>query len=134
MEIKVSSRSGGDRGPLPLDEAVDELDRLKARVEDVSNRNTRYSLISDSGSKPAAGEKHDQQPSSRDDAGGTTAFNSLFEAAFKTTQKGRQRDLTQLLTTKKGDDLRVISIWGTGTGTSTGGQPTPAGECFVMGA
>uniref|UniRef100_A0A453T9V5 Disease resistance N-terminal domain-containing protein n=3 Tax=Aegilops tauschii subsp. strangulata TaxID=200361 RepID=A0A453T9V5_AEGTS len=33
--------------PLPLDEAASEIEQLKARVEDVSTRNTRYSLISD---------------------------------------------------------------------------------------
>ncbi|KAI5012241.1 hypothetical protein ZWY2020_024375 [Hordeum vulgare] len=99
-----------DLAPLPLDEAVDELDRLKAMVEDVSSRNTRYNLISDSGSKPAA-DKHDPA-SSRDAVGGATAFNRLFEAAFRTTLKG---GLTQLLP-KKDHDLGVISIWGTGTG------------------
>ncbi|KAM3384773.1 hypothetical protein ACQJBY_009025 [Aegilops geniculata] len=100
-----------DLAQLPLDEAVDELDRLKARVEDVSSRNTRYSLISDSGSNPAAADKHGPA-SSRDAVGGATAFNRLFEAAFRTTQKG---DLTQLLP-KKDHDLGVISIWGTGAG------------------
>ncbi|KAF8684393.1 hypothetical protein HU200_044285 [Digitaria exilis] len=34
-----------------LDDAVDEMKQLKARVEDVSHRNARYNLISDSGSK-----------------------------------------------------------------------------------
>uniref|UniRef100_A0ACD5YCF6 Uncharacterized protein n=1 Tax=Avena sativa TaxID=4498 RepID=A0ACD5YCF6_AVESA len=105
--------------PLPIDVAVDELDRLKARVEDVSSRNTRYSLIGDSGSKPASAFSEKQQPSSSCDAVDATAFNRLFEAAFKTTQKGHQADLTQLLT-KKEHDLGVISIWGTGTSTGTG--------------
>ncbi|XP_037482661.1 disease resistance protein Pik-2-like [Triticum dicoccoides] len=111
-----------DQGPLPLDEAVDELDRLKARVEDVSSRNTRYCLIGgDSGSKSAtAMEKQEPVASSRDEAvAPPTAFNRLFEAAFKTTQKGRQWDLTQLLT-KKDQDLGVISIWGTGGGEGLG--------------
>ncbi|SPT15431.1 unnamed protein product [Triticum aestivum] len=109
-------------GPLRLDEAVDELDRLKARVEDVSSRNTRYCLIGDSGSKSTTTtttttttEKQEPTASSRP----PTAFNRLFEAAFKTTQKGRQWDLTQLLT-KEDQDLGVISIWGTGTGTGGG--------------
>ena len=31
--------------PPQLDEAVDEIEQLKARVEDVSKRNTRYNLI-----------------------------------------------------------------------------------------
>ncbi|VAH39628.1 unnamed protein product [Triticum turgidum subsp. durum] len=123
-----------DQGPLPLDEAVDELDRLKARVEDVSSRNTRYSLISDSGSKPVTVVQQDQKPSLRDAADGAAAFNSLFEAAFKTTQKGRQSDLTKLLTTSKGHDLRVISIWGTGAGTGGGedlGMATIAWNVYV---
>ncbi|WVZ96768.1 hypothetical protein U9M48_042367 [Paspalum notatum var. saurae] len=36
--------------PLPLDVGVAELKQLKARVEDVSQRNMRYRLIGDSGS------------------------------------------------------------------------------------
>ncbi|CAM0948260.1 unnamed protein product [Alopecurus aequalis] len=106
--------------PVPLDVAVDELDRLKVRVEDVSSRNTRYSLIGDTGSKPAAASwGKQQQPSSSRDSVDAAAFNRLFEAAFKTAQKGRQRDLTQLLT-EKDHDLGVISIWGTGTSTAAG--------------
>uniref|UniRef100_A0ACD5TQX1 Uncharacterized protein n=1 Tax=Avena sativa TaxID=4498 RepID=A0ACD5TQX1_AVESA len=103
--------------PLPLDVAVDELDRLKARVDDVSSRNTRYSLISDSGAKPAATSP--EKPHSHDTVD-ATAFNRLFEAAFKTTHKGRQWDLTQLLP-KKGQDLGVISIWGTSTAAAAAG-------------
>ncbi|KAF8712931.1 hypothetical protein HU200_028714 [Digitaria exilis] len=41
----------------PVDEAVTEITELKARVVDVSNRNTRYNLVTDSSSgsnKPAA--------------------------------------------------------------------------------
>ncbi|CAN6231014.1 unnamed protein product [Urochloa humidicola] len=36
--------------PRALDEAAAQIRQLKARVEDVSQRNTRYNLISDSGS------------------------------------------------------------------------------------
>ncbi|KAM3393727.1 hypothetical protein ACQJBY_014454 [Aegilops geniculata] len=110
-------------GPVPLDQAVEELDRLKARVEDVSSRNTRYSLIGDSGSRPTATTERQELASSHDAAtptvGSAAAFNRLFEAAIKTTQKGRQWDLTQLLT-KKDHDLGVISIWGTGAGQDLG--------------
>ncbi|GJN23996.1 hypothetical protein PR202_gb11700 [Eleusine coracana subsp. coracana] len=41
----------------PLDEAVDIIERLKARVEDVSQRSLRYNLISDSGPKRVADMK-----------------------------------------------------------------------------
>ncbi|KAK1625966.1 hypothetical protein QYE76_000281 [Lolium multiflorum] len=86
--------------PLQLDQAVDELDQLKARVEDVSMRNARYSLISDSGSRA------EQQPVSD----GATAFNRLIKATW-------QGSLTQLLVdTECGDDVGVISVWGTGRG------------------
>ncbi|KAM0850665.1 hypothetical protein ACQ4PT_052931 [Festuca glaucescens] len=91
--------------PLQLDEAVDELDRLKARVEEVSMRNTRYSLISDSGSKPS---------STAEAVNGTaTAFNRLIRATTD-AQKSWQGDLTQLLAEKEGGG--VISVWGTGRG------------------
>jgi len=41
------------RPQLPLDKAVAEIKLLKGRVEEVSLRNMRYNLISDSGSKPS---------------------------------------------------------------------------------
>ncbi|OEL23307.1 hypothetical protein BAE44_0015673 [Dichanthelium oligosanthes] len=93
--------------PLQLDEAVDELERLKTRVEDVSTRNSRYSLISDSGSKPAAAE---QQPAAGDVVC-ATAFDRLIVAAGT-----RKASLTQLLTKRESGELRVISVWGSGGG------------------
>jgi hypothetical protein len=88
--------------PLQLDAAVAELEWLRARVEELSTRNARYGLISDSGSKPAAAE---QQPASRD-AVGATPFDRFIAAAG--TPKA---SLIDLLTNKESGDLRVISVW-----------------------
>jgi len=103
-------------GPLakpPLDEAVDEIEQLKTRVQDVSTRNTRYSLISDTGSKPttALQQQEEQQPS----GAGPAALSMLMAGAAGRMHEG---DLAQLLAMKQqvGGGLRVISVWGTTTG------------------
>ncbi|KAM0905001.1 hypothetical protein ACQ4PT_017642 [Festuca glaucescens] len=93
----------------PLDEAIAEIRQLKARVEDVSSRNARYSLISDSGSKPAVVQQ--QPPAAARAAMGAAAFSMLVEATD--IAKRQHGDLTQLIT-KKDDGLQVISVWGTG--------------------
>lgn len=54
----LASCSCKSEAASPLDQAVAEIELLKARVEEVSNRNIRYSLINDSGSKPAAMPRH----------------------------------------------------------------------------
>ncbi|CAO2143336.1 unnamed protein product [Urochloa humidicola] len=89
--------------PLQLDEAVAELEWLRARVEELSARNERYNLINDSGSKPDATE---QQSTS-----GATAFDRLVVTAGT-----KMANLAQLLTKKADGDLRVISVWGSGGG------------------
>ncbi|XP_020188576.1 disease resistance protein Pik-2 isoform X1 [Aegilops tauschii subsp. strangulata] len=94
---------------LSLDLAVVELEQLKARVEDVSSRNARYSLInSDSVSKPATTAA---QPASGDTVG-MMAVNRLIQAANTDRE---ELNITRLLP-KKDHDLGVISIWGTGVG------------------
>ncbi|KAK1646450.1 hypothetical protein QYE76_064255 [Lolium multiflorum] len=93
----------------PLDEAIAEIRQLKARVEDVSSRNARYSLISDSGSKPAVVQQ--QPPAAARAAMGAAAFSMLVEATD--IARRQHGDLTQLIP-KKDDGLQVISVWGTG--------------------
>ncbi|KAF8699429.1 hypothetical protein HU200_034700 [Digitaria exilis] len=94
---------------LPLDEVVTEIEQLKARVEDVSQRNSRYSLISDSGSKPVM-----QQQMAPGAAIGTIALDMIVEARDTSRKLQNVGDLTQLLTKEEGD-LGVISVWGTGS-------------------
>ncbi|KAE8817898.1 Disease resistance protein RPM1 [Hordeum vulgare] len=93
----------------PLDEAIAEIRQLKIRVEDVSSRNARYSLISDSGSKPVV--VHQQPPAAARAAMGATAFSMLVQATD--IAKRQYGDLTQLIN-KKDDGFQVISVWGTG--------------------
>lgn len=88
--------------PLLLDQAVAEIEQLKARVEDVSKCYTRYNLINDSGSKLVML----QPPASR-----ATAVNMLMEARHATQRQQGLGDLTQLIT-KRNNDFQVISVWG----------------------
>ncbi|VAI93687.1 unnamed protein product [Triticum turgidum subsp. durum] len=64
-------------GLPPLDEAVSEIEQLKARVNDVSTRNSRYNLISDSGSKAAVMQQQMAVPGA---SLGAPAFNMLAES------------------------------------------------------
>ncbi|XP_037459202.1 disease resistance protein Pik-2-like [Triticum dicoccoides] len=99
--------------PLPLDEAAGEIEQLKARVEDVSTRNTRYSLISDTGSKPVILQQ-EPMASSAAIVAATTA-DMLAEARGATKRQQGFSDLTRLISKKKQDHdngLQVISVWG----------------------
>lgn len=83
-----------------------ELKQLKARVEDVSQRNTRYNLISDAGSKPGLMMQQLALPSA-------VAYEN------DTRRKHILGDLTQLITNMDDADLQLISVWGAGGGTGT---------------
>jgi hypothetical protein len=99
---------------IPLDEAVAEIEQLKARVEDVSRRNKRYSLIDDSSSKALVIE---QLPAAPATVGRISPkpeeFSMLMEARDATSRQPQSEHLTGLLTTEH-SDLQVISLWGTG--------------------
>nr|BAD61962.1 putative Pib [Oryza sativa Japonica Group] len=93
---------------LPVDEAVTEMKKLKARVEDVSQRNTRYRFTNDL-------TQHQQQLVSSGSAtgGGAPGFDILAEARDTAARRKGVVDLIKLIT-EKSNDLRVISLWGTG--------------------
>ncbi|CAN6230944.1 unnamed protein product [Urochloa humidicola] len=93
--------------PSPLEQAVAEIQLLKARVEEVSSRNMRYSLLNDSGSKP-------QQLASVPAGIGTAAaaLDILTEAWWTEQKLGGLVNLTMLVN-ESTDALRVISLWGT---------------------
>nr|XP_040252912.2 disease resistance protein Pik-2-like [Aegilops tauschii subsp. strangulata] len=96
--------------PLPLDEAASEIEQLKARVEDVSTRNTRYSLISDTGSKNPSTCSRSRPVAS---AAAATAADMLAEARGATKRQQRVSDLTRLITKKQDNNgLHVISVRG----------------------
>ncbi|KAF7104968.1 hypothetical protein CFC21_105823 [Triticum aestivum] len=102
-------------GPLPLDQAVTEIEELKGRAKELSECYSRYSHICEPASKFVMLQQ--QQVSSS--ATGATSSNMLAEARDAARrQHGALGDLTQLITTNKDDDddskLQVISVWGTG--------------------
>ncbi|GJN26954.1 hypothetical protein PR202_gb14923 [Eleusine coracana subsp. coracana] len=92
---------------LPLDEAVADIEQLKARVEDVSRRNARYNqIIGDPG--VITQQTTPQAPASG--AGASSSFDLLAE-------EGKQQDvLTKLIIKEGSTDLQVISVWATGAG------------------
>ncbi|CAM0146937.1 unnamed protein product [Urochloa decumbens] len=80
-----------------------QMKQLRARVEDVSQRNLRYNLIKGSGSKPTF---NCEQFATNNSA----TMSSTDEAEWlRDKAKG---DLVRLIT-KKDDNLRVISVWAT---------------------
>ncbi|PNT72038.1 hypothetical protein BRADI_2g38800v3, partial [Brachypodium distachyon] len=85
-----------------------EVKELRAKVEDVSNRNLRYRLMKAcSGSKTSAAE---EQASI---ANATAAMFGINEARFAELGKEELKvDLHQLITSEE-EELRVISVWGT---------------------
>ncbi|KAM0849362.1 hypothetical protein ACQ4PT_053799 [Festuca glaucescens] len=107
--------------PRPLDQAVAEIQRLKARVEDVSHRNTRYNLISDPGSDCnsstvtiVSSMVPELIPAMANDAASASSstfqlLQEVWEAAGK--MRHDKEDLRKLLA-NEGSDLEVISLWG----------------------
>ncbi|XBI60679.1 hypothetical protein VPH35_041579 [Triticum aestivum] len=89
-----------------LDGAVVELKQLKARVEEVSQRNTRYNLISDFGSIPVS-----QSPAVQLGTTGPSTMDILTEL-WEANGKYHGFCNLQKLITKEGNDLQVISLWG----------------------
>ena len=81
-----------------------KMKELRARVEDVSQRNLRYQLV-----KSAAGSKYAYSAELSGSAGATTM--SGIEEAQRQQNKSTS-DLIQLIR-KKDEGLRVIGVWGT---------------------
>ncbi|XP_066337213.1 uncharacterized protein [Miscanthus floridulus] len=87
-------------------EAVSMIEALRVRMEDFSHWNSRYSFISNSGSKskPVLAQ---QQPAPPNSVGYDTRRHHILG------------DLTQLITNKDDADLQVISVWGADGGIGT---------------
>jgi hypothetical protein len=85
-----------------------EVKKLRAKVEDVSNRNLRYRLIKDGSSSKPAGAAAEQAGSS--DGAAIFGINQAMIAAVEHQQS--KADLLQLVTSKE-VDLRVMAVWGT---------------------
>jgi hypothetical protein len=84
-----------------------EMKDLRAKVEDVSQRNLRYRLIRGSGSKP-------------DTAGGQSIISSevvlhIAEATREALRENKKVDLVRHMTEDDEPDLRAIAVWGAGS-------------------
>ncbi|CAL4990952.1 unnamed protein product [Urochloa decumbens] len=93
--------------PPPLDVAVEEIKQLKARVLDVSQRNTRYHLISDdSGSSSKPIMPAEQLAAASMCASALPMLREIWD------DTGRRRDIYDLKTliTSEGNDRQVITI------------------------
>nr|TKW11485.1 hypothetical protein SEVIR_6G236200v2 [Setaria viridis] len=82
-----------------------QMKELRARVEDVSQRNLRYQLIKSASSKLVTSA--DEKPNIT--AAGIFGINDARRAGKKDNSKV---DLVQLIN-QEGEDLRVTAVWGT---------------------
>jgi len=83
-----------------------KMKELRARVEDVSQRNLRYQLV-----KSAAGSKSADDGAELSGSAGSATMSGIEEAQRQ--QNKSTADLIQLIR-KKDEGLRVIGVWGTG--------------------
>lgn len=104
--------------PRQLDQAVAEIQMLKARVQDVSQRNTRYNLINDSA---AVLDDLDQQLQPQP----PTTSNILHDVWAAAGEGHWTRGLKHLIISE-GTDLQVISLWVTTSITEGGGRASAA--------
>ncbi|KAF8700237.1 hypothetical protein HU200_034617 [Digitaria exilis] len=95
--------------PSELELAVDAIILLKGRVEEVSNRNKRYSFIYDSGSMTAMSQQLACVPA----IGTTAAAVDILTEAWSTEQKLGGSVNFSMLINESCDSQRVIALWGT---------------------
>ncbi|CAL4992236.1 unnamed protein product [Urochloa decumbens] len=81
-----------------------QMKELRAKVEDVSQRNVRYRLIKDSGSKAIAATEQSSIIAA--------AIFGVDDARHAAKEENQRVDLIQLIN-KKDEDLKVIAVWGT---------------------
>ncbi|CAO2184482.1 unnamed protein product [Urochloa humidicola] len=81
-----------------------KMKELRARVEDVSQRNLRYQLIKSTGSKPETAAELSSITAA--------AIFGIDEARRAARHDKTKEDLVDLIN-KEGKDLRVIAVWGT---------------------
>ncbi|KAM0920195.1 hypothetical protein ACQ4PT_007654 [Festuca glaucescens] len=113
------------RPPLPLDVAVADIKRLKARVEDVSQRNSRYNLMGGDDSPADVDHEHQVLVTRGRGTSAAATFHTLREV-WESNGKLFQPilDLKTLIACH-GDDLKVISLW---TAPEDGGEDAADGE------
>ncbi|XP_062191617.1 disease resistance protein PIK6-NP-like [Phragmites australis] len=99
-----------------------QMKELRAKVEDVSQRNVRYRLIKVSDTKPAT----------------NTGQSSMASASLSGIEEARRQqdnakvDLIRLIS-KKDEDLRVIAVWGTSGALATTCHHASPGQATKLG-
>uniref|UniRef100_A0ACD6A987 Uncharacterized protein n=1 Tax=Avena sativa TaxID=4498 RepID=A0ACD6A987_AVESA len=122
---------------LPLDQAVAEIKRLKARVEDVSQRNTRYNLMGGGDGTSADDGGHPQLPSSSTGssskgppgAGPVEVLLDVWKAS------GKLRGIIDLekLIVSEVTQLQVISLWRPiGAAANVGNHAAPPPNTYAL--
>jgi hypothetical protein len=115
--------------PLPLDVAIAEIKQLKARVEDVSQRNTRYNLIlhgSNNNNRQQPAVTVVMPPLAEQPEDATTYPSSdcfhILRNAWKPTGNWchNMSNLQDLIGASGDDGLQVISVWGSTVGDDLG--------------
>ncbi|RLM60745.1 hypothetical protein C2845_PM14G19670 [Panicum miliaceum] len=81
-----------------------QMKELRARVEDVSQRNLRYQLIKSAGSKPATAAEMSSITAA--------AIFGISEARRAAKHDNSKVDLVDLIN-QESENLRVIAVWGT---------------------
>ncbi|KAF8758145.1 hypothetical protein HU200_010661 [Digitaria exilis] len=81
-----------------------QMKELRARVEDVSQRNLRYQLVRSAGSKSGTGAEHSSITAA--------AIFGIDDARRAARHDKPKEDLVDLIN-QEGEDLRVIALWGT---------------------
>uniref|UniRef100_A0ACD5UHB7 Uncharacterized protein n=1 Tax=Avena sativa TaxID=4498 RepID=A0ACD5UHB7_AVESA len=98
--------------PLPLDEAVAEIKRLKARVVDVSLRNTRYNVMTDSTTMAYQQEMLPALATATASSSSSAAAFHILKEVWHAAGKlhGTNTCLKHLLC-DDGNELQVVSLW-----------------------
>ncbi|KAJ1276048.1 hypothetical protein BS78_05G184400 [Paspalum vaginatum] len=85
-----------------------QMKELRAKVEDVSQRNMRYRLIKGSGSKATTSVSAAEQANLI-----AASIFGIDDARRAAKQDDQRVDLVQLISEYGDDDLKVIAVWGT---------------------
>uniref|UniRef100_A0ACD5YVL6 Uncharacterized protein n=1 Tax=Avena sativa TaxID=4498 RepID=A0ACD5YVL6_AVESA len=116
---------------LPLDVAIAEIQQLKARVVDVSDRNTRYNLLIST--SPDFNTNSPMAAPAELMSATSSAFHMLREVWEAAGKHHGTDDLRDLITSRRqGNDLQVISVWGSSNNAGATADDHDLGEMSII--